>query len=81
MATSTEKNFRILNSEDKENIEKVLKSTGYKLGGGSREVTDDGKINYHLSLHISSAATIGTKLGQDLRKVLKADEVLLNIYH
>ncbi len=76
MANSLGNNIRRINEAEKTTIARVIKPTGYKYSGsGSCETRDDGKLVYHISFDIGSAATVGTALGCKLRKALGADEV------
>ena len=68
--------FRLLNDEEKEVISKVLKPFGFLYEGhGTCQVTEEGKVIYHLDFNTGPVATLGYELGAKLRKALKADEV------
>jgi len=64
----------VLNEQEKCAINRILKSHGFKLNGGSCEIRN-GNIVYHLSIDKGCAATTGNALGKKLKQLLKADEV------
>ena len=69
------KSLRALTKQEEEMIYEIVKSYGYRYwGGGSIMVDSDGVSCLNIGFE-TRAATISTKLGTQLRKLLGLEEV------
>ena len=67
---------RLLTQDERKALEPIEKSHGITFSGGSC-VTENGKDTFWLNFD-ARMATFGTALGQKVKDVLKADELILS---
>lgn len=68
-----------LTSNEKATIERLLKSHGLHLDGGSTEIDEKGNVVYHIGIRSYYGATnFGDEIGHKLKDALHADKIFFS---